>query len=75
MRPLLESSCPSDFMDLGDEEPTTDTVSQTMDPSTAPLTDEALIQELLDWTEGVDDQLMTPRDEVSLHIGFNVSRL
>ena len=75
MRPLLESSCPSDFMDLGDGEPTTDTVSQTMDPSTAPLTDEALIQELLDWTEGVDDQLMTPRDEVSLHIGFNVSRL
>ena len=76
IQPLLESSCPPDFMDTAlNQEPTADTVSRTMDPSTAPLTDEALIQELLDWTEGVDDQLMTPRDEVSLHIGFNVSRL
>ena len=75
MKPLLESTCPPDFMDLGDKEPTSDTVIRTMDPSTAPLTDEALIQELLDWTEGVDDQLMTPPDEVCLHIDFNVSCL
>ena len=59
MRPLLESSCPPDFMDTEQETPT-DTVSRTMDPSAAPLTDEALIQELLDWTDGLEDPLMTP---------------
>ena len=69
MRPLLESSCPADFMDSAtDEEPPTDTVSKTMDPSTSPLTDEALIQELLDWTDGVDDPLMAPPIEVCHHM-------
>ena len=65
MRPLLESSCPPDFMDT-DQEPPTDTVSRTMDPSAAPLTDEALIQEILDWTDGLEDPLMTPPAEVRL---------
>ena len=61
MRPLLESSCPPDFMDTAsDEEPPADTVSRTMDPSAAPLTDEALIEELLEWTDGMNDPLMTP---------------
>ena len=70
MRPLLELTCPPDFMD---EEPPTDAVSKTMDPSTAPPTEEALIQELLDWTDGVDDPLMTPPDEVCLHICLHFS--
>ena len=65
MRPLLESSCPPDFMDT-DQEPPTDTVSRTMDPSASPLTDEALIQEILDWTDGLEDPLMTPPAEVRL---------
>ena len=73
MRPLLESTCPPDFMDTGDEEPPTDTVSRTMDPSTAPLTDEAVIEELLNWTEGVDDPLMTPPAQVCLHISLHIS--
>ena len=73
MRPLLESTCPPDFMDT--EEPSTDTVSQTMDPSTAPLTDEAVIEELLIWTEGVDDPLMTPSAQVCLHISLHISHL
>ena len=76
VRPLLESTCPPDFKDTaGDEEPPTDTVSETMDSSTVPLTDEALIQELLDWTDGVDDPLMTYPDEVCLHICLHISDL
>ena len=76
VRPLLESTCPPDFKDTaGDEEPPTDTVSETMDSSTVPLTNEALIQELLDWTDGVDDPLMTPPAQVCLRISLHISHL
>ena len=76
MRPLLETSCPPNFMDIvSDQEPPTDTVSQTLDPSAAPLTDEALIQELLDWTDGVEDPLMKLLVEVCLHICLHISHL
>ena len=73
-RSLLESTCPPDFIfDAGDQdhmatrnqEPPTDTMSRIMDPGTAlPPTEEALIQELLDWEKGVGDPLMTPSLEV-----------
>ena len=76
MRPLLETSCPSDFMDIvSDQEPPTDTVSRTLDPSAAPLTEEALIQELLDWTDGAEDPLMKLPVEVCLHICLHISHL
>ena len=67
-RSLLESTCPPDFIfDAEDQdlvvtrnqEPPTDSMSRIMDTGTAPPTDEALIQELLDWEKGVGDPFMT----------------
>ena len=80
MKPLLETTCPPDFLDTWDQESIS--VSTTMDPSTglkllcesicqhldylptAPLTEEALWT--LSWTGGVEDPLMASLVEVCL---------
>ena len=75
-----ESTCPTDFMDTGDqdllgtqdEKPQADTVASIMDPTTAPLTDD----EPLNWTIwNGDDLLMTPTFEVSFDISSHISKL
>ena len=83
IQPRLESTFPTDFMDTGDgdgdrdfmgrrdKKPQADTVAATMDPATAPLTDEPL-----NWTIwSGDDLLMTSTFEVCFNICPQISKL
>ena len=80
IQPRLESTCPIDFMDTGDrdfigrrdEEAKADTVARTMDPATAPLTDD----EPLNWSIwSGDNLLMTSAVEVCFNISPQISKL
>ena len=82
MKPLLEATCPPDFLDTEDQESPADNVSTTMDPSTGlKLLCESICQHLdylptaplteealwtLSWTGGVEDPLMASLVEVCL---------
>ena len=64
MRPRLDLTCPTDFMEVDGQEAPTDAVPTSLEPSTALLVDE---QDLLEWAEGVNDPLMTQPAQVLPH--------
>ena len=66
IKPRLELTCPTDFMEVDVQEGETlpNAVSTTLEPSTELLVDE---QDLLDWAQGVNDPLMTQPAQVLPH--------
>ena len=67
MRPFyLEPTCPTDFMDIEDQDALSDSVSTTMDPSTLPLKDEG-------WAE-VWDVALAETVQVCPHVSPHASR-
>ena len=65
MRPRLDLTCPTDFMDVDGQDAPTDAVPTSLEPSTALLVDEAWAR--LEFDVGVNDPLMAQPAQVLPH--------